>query len=223
MKSLVDIVAAERLLVPARLAAAARRAATTGEALVALLVEVEGVPEDALAAALGRRLGRPPAPIGQIDEETLREVPYDLARSRRLIPIGADVARDGARLLRVAMADPTDRGAIDEIEGATGARVEPLLARLTDVDEALRRAYRGLVTAVMSPRDPDAPHRVPFGGDLADTGRVPALHTKPFHRVEDEVPIELRHRALIELLVAKGLITQEEYLRELRKLLPSRD
>jgi hypothetical protein len=36
--------------------------------------------------------------------------------------------------------------------------------------------------------------------------------------VEDDAPVELRHRALLELLVAKGVITVEEYRRELRRL-----
>lgn len=205
MKTLMDIVAAERLLMPARLASASRRSQATGEALIAVLVDVERVPEDLLAEAIGRHLGRQPRSIGDIDDEALREVPYDLARSRRLVPLETDVATDGARVLRVAMADPTDRTAIVEIEQSTATRVEPVLARLSEVDDALRRAYRSIITAVMSPPE-EAPRA------------AVAAHQR---RPEDDAPVEIRHRALLELLVAKGVITVEEYRRELRRLVGS--
>lgn len=213
--TLLDIVAAERLLMPARLASANRRALATGEALVAVLVDVERVPEDLLADAIGRHLGRPLRPIGDVDDEALREVPYDLARSRRLVPLETDVATDGARVLRIAMADPTDRATIAEIELATATRVEPVLARLSEVDDALRRAYRSIITAVMGPPE-EAPRRRP---PERSPERPP--ERPPERRPENDLPLETRHRALLELLVAKGVITLDEFRRELRRLVTS--
>jgi hypothetical protein len=134
------------------------------------------------------------------------------------VPLEVTTRRDGPRLLTVAMADPTDRETVLEIEAASGCRVEPLLAELSAVEDAVRRAYRGVVTAIMRPDDTPR-RRVPFGGDLGVATRPP-LHTQPHHRLGDgdEAPLELRHRALLELLIAKGLISLDEYLRELRRL-----
>jgi hypothetical protein len=213
MKTLADIVAAEHLVAPARLAVAARHATATGEPLLVVLIESEHIAEAALTAALARHVGQAPIAIGDIDDDALREVPHDLARSRRLVPIAVTTPRDGPRLLTVAMADPTDRETILEVETASGCRVEPLLAPLTAIEDAVRRAYRGVVTMVMRPEE----RRLPFGGDLAVTR--PAFVTQPHHRLDDDAPLELRHRALLELLVAKGLISLDEYQRELRRLL----
>jgi hypothetical protein len=219
MKTLADIAAAERLLSPARLAAATRRARTSGEPLVVVLVKSEKVAEERVAAALARHLGLRAEPLGDVDEEVVREVPNELARARRLVPLSA-----AAGVLRLAMADPTDREAIDDIEASSGARVEPVLGRLSEVEEAVRRAYRSIVTAVMSREEretPQPPPRRPFGGDLVaatDGGRAPALPTQPHSRPDEDAPLELRHRALLELLCARGVITYADYLRELRRL-----
>jgi hypothetical protein len=189
--TLAELVAEAQLCPPERLAAAARRAHATGEALVAVLVESERVPEEALAAALARALGRAPiARIDEIDDEAVREAPHDLARSRRLCPVA--IAAGVPPRLRVAMADPTDREAIADLEHISGCRVEALLAPLSVVEDALRRAYRHLVTAVMK-------------------------------RPAEEAPLELRHRALLELLVEKGLISFDEYARQLRRLAGERE
>jgi hypothetical protein len=206
MKTLADILADAQLVAPDRLAAAVRRAQSTGEPLLVILTEGERISEDTIAAALSRALGRPPLPaIGDIDDEALREVPYDLARGRRMCPLDLTPAGAGPPRLRVAMADPTDREGIESLEQMSGCRVEPVLARLSAVDAAVRRAYRGVVTAVM---------KRPFG--------LPAL-TQPGHRLEDELPLELRHRALLELLVGKGLISLDEYAREVRRLAGERE
>jgi hypothetical protein len=132
------------------------------------------------------------------------------------------------------MADPTDRDAIAEIEISTGCQVVPALATLSQIDEAIARAYRGFVTAVMRPPEAEpapARRKVPFGGDLAvhtpalqagDPAPGAGVNTEPFHSLEDEAPPELRHRALLEVLAAKGLISLDEYHAEIRRLLKER-
>ncbi len=228
-RTLAEIVVEEKLAEPAQLDAAERRARRTGEPLIVALVELEQIGDVALLAALARHL-RLPIFDGATDAEpeALREVSHELARRRRLLPVGLEIGRDGARTLKLAMADPTDRDAIAEVEISTGARVEPLLMALGAVDDAIARNYRGIVTAIMTATAPAPAKRRPFGGDLhiatpALTTESGGFGTEPFHRIEDEAPVALRVRALVELLVSKGLITEEEYWASIRRLLRGHD
>jgi hypothetical protein len=228
-KSLAEIVVEEGLIDEARLQAAEKQARRSGEPLIVTLVELERAADTALATALSRhlRLTIVEATEEAVEPEALREVAHELARRRRVLPLSIEVPAEGPRVLRMAMADPTDRDAIAEIEISTGCRVTPALATLTSVEKALAKAYRGFVTEVM----PRSEIRRPFGAGISlSTPSSPAESetsarpgTQPFHRIEDEAPIELRHRALVELLQDKGLITAEEYLAEIRNLLKSRE
>jgi len=213
VSDLCEIVAAEGLLDEGLLAAAA--AAADDDALVVRLVAA-GVPEQALAAAVARRTGLPLVEIEvtDIDVEALRQVSHITARGRHVVPLVLDTPRSGPSVLRVAMADPTDGDTIRELAAASGCRVTVAVARLSAVVAAVTTLYRGQVTAVMGREAREAPRRAPFGGDLG-----PRTATEPFRHLEDEAPLELRHRALLDLLVAKGVITWDEYGVELRRLL----
>jgi hypothetical protein len=213
--SLLDIVRREALLDEARLDAAARGGGSA-DALVRA-----GLDDAVLAAALARGLGLPLVELSgeEIETDALRLLPLDLAQRHRALPLGLDVPVEGRRLLRVAMADPTDGAALAALESATDCTLAPVLARLGALEEATARAYRAITTVVMKQEHA----RTPFGGSL--TVATPArarVRTEPFHSLEDEAPVELRHRALLDLLCQKGMITQEEYLAELRRLLKER-
>jgi hypothetical protein len=225
-KSLAEIVVEEGLIDEGRLQAAEKQARRSGEPLIVTLVELERTSDTALATALSRhlRLTIVEATEEAVEPEALREVAHELARRRRVLPLTLDVPAEGQRVLRLAMADPTDRDAIAEVEISTGCRVVPALSTLTSVEKALAKAYRGFVTEVM----PRSEARKPFGADLTmatPAGRQASASsgTQPFHRLEDEAQVEVRHRALVELLQQKGLITAEEYLSEIRKLLKARE
>ncbi len=228
--TLAEIVSLEDALPEPRLLAALRHARGSGEALIAVLVEVEGLSDDSIAAMLAQHLDLPLTPVseGDVDVDALRDVGVDLARARRVVPLSLAEDEDGGRVMRVAMADPTDVDTLGELEAQSGCHVIPVLARLTDVDDTIARVYRGFVTAVMHTEGTDPgeapPVRVPFGGNLsvATPARSEALHTAPFHNLEEDAPLELRHRALLEILIARGIISVEEYWNELRRLLEER-
>src|SRR5689334_17389238 len=78
------------------------------EPLVAALVRIAHVSDAALARALARRLGLPLHTSLEPDSDALREIGHDVAERHRLVPLALELPTDGPRLLRVAMADPTD-------------------------------------------------------------------------------------------------------------------
>lgn len=238
-KTLAEIVVEEGLVEEARVAWAEKYARRSGEPLIVALVEIERTPELALAGALGRHLRLDILDLSRltVEPEAIREVAHDMARRRRLLPLSLRAEGDGPRTLKVAMADPTDRDGIAEVEISTGCRVEPVLATLSGIEAAIAREYRGVVTAVMKRDEPfggaegagtTAGRRQPFGGDLAvATPALPelggslgsSLGTEPYHVLIDEAPLEVRHRALLELLFARGVITPDDYNQEVRRLL----
>jgi hypothetical protein len=225
--SLAQIVVEAELARPHQVVEARHQADRSGEPLVVAIVRHARVDDAALAETLRRRLGLPPAgALDAAEPEALREVPHELARRRRALPLAIDHAADGSRVLHVAMADPTDSDALTELEIATGCRLDARVAALGAVEDAIARAYRGFVTQVM-PRDEHGRERRPFGEPpprsprSTDAPVVPT--TQPFHHIEDELPLELRLRALVELLQHKGLLTDEEWTTALQKLLRERD
>ena len=228
-KSLGEIVVEEGLIDEVRLQNAEKQARRSGEPLIVTLVELERTSDLALATALARHLRLPivDATDQAVEAEALREVAHELARRRRVLPLSLEAPGEGQRLLKLVMADPTDRDAIAEVEISTGCRVIPALASLSSVEKALTKAYRGFVTEVM-PRS-QVGERRPFGADVAvstppqPTPAPERVGTQPFHRIEDEAPTELRHRALVELLEQKGLISADEYHAELLRLLKGRE
>jgi hypothetical protein len=224
---LARIASEARLASPAAIESAVDRSLRGGERIVVTLVEVAHIGDEALADALARWLKLTPVPSLEPDSDAVRELTAETARRLHVLPIAVELPVDGPRLLRVAMADPTDEEAPDELESSTGCRVEPVLARLAVVDEAIVRAYRGVATAVMRrPGSVTGEHaRAPFGGTLdVSTPHLPGgrLGTAPFRRMDEDAPLDVRLRALVLLLEQKGVVTAEEYLGMIRKLLGDR-
>jgi type IV pilus assembly protein PilB len=71
-----------------------------------------------------------------IEEEVIKLVAKDVCEKHRVIP----VSRSGSSLI-VAMADPTNLHAIDDIKFLTGYNVEPVVASETAVHTAIERYY----------------------------------------------------------------------------------
>jgi len=71
-----------------------------------------------------------------IEEDVIKLVAKDVCEKHRVIP----VSRSGSSLI-VAMADPTNLHAIDDIKFLTGYNVEPVVASETAVHAAIERYY----------------------------------------------------------------------------------
>jgi type IV pilus assembly protein PilB len=72
----------------------------------------------------------------EIDPDVTRLVSRDVCDKHKIIPI----SKSGAALV-VAMADPTNLHAIDDIKFLTGFNVEPVVASETGITAAIERAY----------------------------------------------------------------------------------
>ena len=105
---------------------------------IEILVKEERVPEDAIADAFTERLGVPRARVAAflLDEEALRKVPERLARKHQCLPLAVE-----GRLLVVAMADPTDYRAIQDVEFAAASTVKTVAATVSEILAGIDERY----------------------------------------------------------------------------------
>ncbi len=118
----------------------AQRGEHSGLRLGEVLVRTHVLFEDAVLEALAAQLELPW--LGRLDAvaappELLQKVPLHFAKSARVLPLGR--ARDGA--VRVAVADPLDTAALDQLALLLGARVAPELATAQAVLDAINAVY----------------------------------------------------------------------------------
>jgi hypothetical protein len=206
-RRLEDLLLEEHLLDEPALRQARRHARRSGISLSRAVVELRLLTDGALAEMLVRRLHLPRVDLGHeaIDEEAVREVPHDLADARRLLPLTLDRGAK-RRVIRVAMSDPLDLDAVEEIEMSTGCDLEPLIAPVGELADAIRKHYRGVITKMI-------PRKQPYG-----TTASGEITTQPNHRVTDEAGSALKLQALVELLAEKGIIDVDAYLEAVRRL-----
>ena len=71
-----------------------------------------------------------------VDLDILDLVHPDWARSKRLLPLSRN-----NETIQVAICDPSDVDAVDDLAHQTNSRIEPLIAAIDDVEAALSRLY----------------------------------------------------------------------------------
>ncbi|NLV46272.1 MAG: hypothetical protein GXY07_17430 [Candidatus Hydrogenedentes bacterium] len=103
-----------------------------------ILVELGHVTEAIVAAALAAQLRmRYIEDLNQeLDPGVIQFVPPHIARNHRCVPLMLN-----AGTLVVAMANPLDLIAIEDIEIASNMRVEPVVSSSSDIDTAITRYY----------------------------------------------------------------------------------
>jgi Type II secretion system (T2SS), protein E, N-terminal domain len=225
-KTLGEIAIEAGLVNKAGAARAGKMAEEQGQPLVVVLVRESGVDELALVGALRKQTRVPlldPADL-QIDPEALRQLPRDVCARLRVLPLG--VGNDGqTKVLRLAMADPTDTAAVAEIEQLTRAEIDVSALPLSAIEELVDRGYRQINTAVVNRSGTGGQSmfvtskgKITGAADVSEqevsvTAQIPLASLRP---VPDDA--ETRLNALIAVLVGKGLITEAELAEALRKL-----
>ncbi len=229
MKTLAEIAIEAGLVTKAGAAKAGRMAEERKEPLVVVLIRELGVDEVALIGALRKQTRVPlldPATV-EVDVEALRIVPRDSCARLRVLPLG--VSFDGkTRVLRVAMADPTDTSAILELEVIANCEIEVTALPLSAIDELVDKGYKQFSTAVLRPRVfgnnlsvSTKQNRVPAPIDETTAGasEVSVTAQIPLAMLVPPPPdIEARFAALCHVLVSKGLVSEAELADALKRL-----
>ena len=139
MKQLGDILLDSGLVTQQQLTDAFEEHQRAGRALGRVLVEKGVLTESQLVAALATQIGLRFVDLSDypVDGAALASVPSSVCRRYNALPIGYD---DGKLL--VAMSDPANVFAIDDIRSLTGIEVKPVVATKSDVTSAINRYHR---------------------------------------------------------------------------------
>ncbi|MFH1094152.1 MAG: ATPase, T2SS/T4P/T4SS family [Candidatus Omnitrophota bacterium] len=110
----------------------------TGSQLATILIEEGFVKEEDIVTCFCRYMSMPPISLSKFraDEASVKIIPEHVARHYRLVC----VSKMG-NMLTVAMSDPLNVLAIDDIKALTGYDVIPVVSRLSEITEAVDRFY----------------------------------------------------------------------------------
>jgi type IV pilus assembly protein PilB len=116
-----------------------------GRKLGQLLIELGLVSEIQLTQTLSRQLSVPWVSLYHVDfsRSLLNLVSREIAEKYSLVPIFVRRVRKQGETLYVAMDDPTNEAAIDEVARAASLAVKPMIACPSDIRAAIRVYYFG--------------------------------------------------------------------------------
>ena len=133
-----DMLVKASLISKEQLEKALRQQESAGGRIGTNLVKLGFISEDDITSFLSRQYGVPSINLSHfdIDPVVIKLVPSEIAQKHQIIPIN----RTG-NVLTVAMADPSNIFAIDDIKFMTGFKVEPVVAAETSIKNSINKYY----------------------------------------------------------------------------------
>src|SRR6185295_17792841 len=138
MSRLGELLVRENLISLSQLQKAQEEQRKNGTRLGYSLTKLGILDEQELTNFLSKQYGVPSINLSdfEISPDVLQLVPGELAKRHQLLPVN----RAGATLI-VAMSDPSNIYAIDDLKFRTGLNIEVVVASEVAIDEAITRYY----------------------------------------------------------------------------------
>ena len=133
-----ELLLKEKRISPAQLQETLNYQRTNGGKLAFNLVKLGFIKDEEITALLSKQYGVPSINLTQfeIDPTIAKLIPAETAHKYQIVPL----SRSGATLT-IAMTDPTNVFAMDDIKFMTGYNVEPVVASETAVADAIQRYF----------------------------------------------------------------------------------
>src|SRR6266498_2826764 len=179
-----ELLLKEKRITPAQLQEALTYQKSNGGKLGFNLVKLGFVKDEEITALLSKQYGVPSINLTQfeIDPGIIKLIPAETAHKYQIVPL----SRSGATLT-IAMTDPTNVFAMDDIKFMTGYNVEPVVASETAVLDAITRYYAA-AAASRGPRESTG-----GGGDTMSSASSLDMVTKALEEttaiVDDDVEV----------------------------------
>jgi type IV pilus assembly protein PilB len=227
-----ELLLKEKRITPEQLQTALNAQRQNGGKLGNNLVELGFVKDDEITALLSKQYGVPSIALDkfEVDPTVLRLVPAETAQKYHVLPL----SRSGATLT-IAMTDPTNVFAMDDIKFMTGYNVEPVVASETAVLEAISRYYgKGGIAAssngngsgsgspsaleAASKALEDASMLSPGGEDVEVLEEIEEISVEALQRQGEEAPVIKLVNVILMSAIQKGAsdIHIEPYEKEYR-------
>jgi type IV pilus assembly protein PilB len=218
-----ELLLKEKRITPEQLQEVLAYQRANGGKLGVNLVKLGFVKDEEITALLSKQYGVPSINLSafEIDPAVIKLIPPETAHKYQIVPL----SRAGATLT-IAMTDPTNVFAMDDIKFMTGYNVEPVVASESAVNEAIEKYYAApgkVVPAAPSALDvaSKALEEMPI---LADPGDVQVLEdleeisAETLARQGEEAPVIKLVNVLLMSAIQKGAsdIHIEPYEKELR-------
>jgi type IV pilus assembly protein PilB len=169
-----ELLLRERRVTPTQLQEALTYQRSNGGRLGSSLVKLGILRDDEITTVLSRQYGVAAVDLREItiDPALIRLIPAETAGKYNVIPVGKS-----GNTLTLAMTDPTNVFAMDDIKFRTGLNVEPVVASETSIQEAVKQHY-GAASAP-APRN-------------GDNGKGVDLTNKAFEDLNLDMPDEIQ-------------------------------
>jgi type IV pilus assembly protein PilB len=133
-----DLLVREKVITEQQLEQSLKVQKQTGGRLGSVLVNLGFLSEEDVTNFLSRQYGVPAINLNyfEIDPAVVKLVPHETAKRYQILPL----SRVGASLT-IAMVDPTNVFAMDDIKFMTGFNIEPVVASETAILEGIEKVY----------------------------------------------------------------------------------
>src|SRR3954468_1891219 len=135
-----DLLVTEKVITPEQLSSALKAQKDQGGRLGSILVKLGYLSDEDVTNFLSRQYGVPAINLNyfEIDAAVVKLVPYETAKRYQILPL----SRVGASLT-IAMVDPTNVFAMDDIKFMTGFNIEPVVASESSILAGIDKSYGG--------------------------------------------------------------------------------
>src|SRR3954465_15907291 len=133
-----DLLVREKILTGDQLDQALKKQRETGGRLGSVLVKMGVLSDEDVTNFLSRQYGVPAINLSyfEIDASVVKLIPFETAKRYQILPL----SRVGASLT-IAMVDPTNVFAMDDIKFMTGFNIEPVVASESSIMDRIDTAY----------------------------------------------------------------------------------
>ena len=214
-----ELLLREKRISAAQLQEALTHQRSNGGRLGSSLVKLGFVRDDDISAVLSRQYGVPAITLNQftLDSAVVRLVPAETAVKYHVIP----VSRSGTTLT-LAMTDPTNVFAMDDIKFMTGLHVEPVVASENAIRDAIDKYYAKSAQVNGTPATDIVSRALEDLGPAPDVrevlGEAQEIDAAALEKESGEAPIVRLVNAVLLSAIQRGAsdIHLEPYEKEMR-------
>ncbi|MCL4469223.1 MAG: hypothetical protein M1591_09865 [Deltaproteobacteria bacterium] len=214
-KKLGELLIEARLINESQLKAALSNQRSYGGRLGSVLVKMGFLKDIDMLKFLSKQLNMQMVDLHKIvvGPNIIDLIPADVAEKYNILPLAIKVI-SGKPLLYIAMSDPTNLGAIDTIQFTAGYKIQPVLALDSSLIDFINFYYKGKEVPKQTIDIPVTQRDEELSAELQQ-GNIRDIPVESDPQQQRQEPKEDKLlpfiKALIALLIKKGVFTADEF------------